>query len=359
MQTPKETVPTSLLTLTLGVIVTLFSLWFGQHHGLMPEEVSKQAPLVDRFFNLMMTIAAALFLVVEGAIIFAVIRFRRKPGDDTDAPPIHGNLPLEIFWTAIPAVIVIGLGLYSVEIYEEMGGFEQSGQGMMMSHAGHHHSATVAETQPMSLMGTAIAAPLPMSAPSLESGTEPLLAERGEGDDQPGAPGPKYGFGAAPDVTGKPADLVVDVMGLQYAWIFTYPDSGVVSGELHIPVGKTVQLKITAQDVIHALWVPQFRLKQDALPGQPSQLQFVATKPGSYPIICAELCGSYHGSMRSQVVVHPEAEFEAWLQTQIAQQANATATVALTSPPASDPEFLAPYAHEMGVTEDVLTQVPH
>lgn len=359
MQTPKETVPTSLLTLTLGVIVTLFSLWFGQHHGLMPEEVSEQAPLVDRFFNLMMTIAAALFLVVEGAIIFAVIRFRRRPGDDTDAPPIHGNLPLEIFWTAIPAVIVIGLGLYSVEVYEEMGGFEQSASGMMMAHTGHHHVATVSEARPRSLMASAIAAPLPLNAPSLETDTEPLVADKGEGDGQSNTPGPKYGFGPTPDEMGKPADLVVDVMGLQYAWIFTYPDSGVVSGELHVPVGKRVQLKITAQDVIHAFWVPQFRLKQDALPGQPSQLQFVATKPGSYPIICAELCGSYHGSMRSQVVVHPEAEFDAWLQTQIAQQADATATVALTSPPASDPEFLAPYAHEMGVTEDVLAQVPH
>ncbi|WP_448564935.1 cytochrome c oxidase subunit II [Trichothermofontia sp.] len=356
MQTPKETVPTSLLTLTLGVVVTLVSLWFGQNHGLMPEEVSEQAPLVDRFFNLMMTIATALFLIVEGAIVLAVIRFRRKPGDDTDAPPIHGNLPLEIFWTAIPAVIVIGLGLYSVEVYGEMGGFENTGAGMMMSHSGHHHESMSA-TKPSALMGSAIAAPLPMTAPDLATATDPLLADKG--NELPAAPNPKYGFGAAPDMMGKPADLVVDVLGLQYAWIFTYPDSGVVSGELHVPMGKSVQLRITAQDVIHSFWVPQFRLKQDALPGQPSQLQFVATKPGDYPIVCAELCGAYHGSMRSRVIVHSEEEFDAWLQSQVAQQTEPTTTVALTPAAASDTDFLTPYAQDLGVTPAVLTQLPH
>lgn len=357
MQTPKETVPTSLLTLTLGVVVTLFSLWLGQNHGLMPEAVSEQAPLVDRFFNLMMTIATALFLVVEGAILFAVIRFRRKPGDEADAPPIHGNLPLEVFWTAIPAVIVIGLGLYSVEVYGEMGGFENSSAGMMMSHSGHHTHETRSANQPSALMGSAIAAPLPMTAPDLESATDPLLAD--QGDEQPEVPNPKYGFGAAPDAMGKPADLVVDVLGLQYAWIFTYPDSGVVSGELHIPIGRSVQLRINAQDVIHSFWVPQFRLKQDALPGQPSQLQFVATKLGDYPIVCAELCGAYHGSMRSRVIVHSEDEFDTWLQSQVAQQAEATPTVALTPTAASDTDFLASYAQDLGVTPAVLTQLPH
>jgi len=357
MQTPKETVPTSLLTLTLGVGITLFSLWFGQNHGLMPAEVSEQAPLVDRFFNLMMTIATALFLVVEGAIVFAVIRFRRKADDPTDGPPIHGNLPLEIFWTAIPAVIVIGLGLYSVEVYGEMGGFENAGAGMMMSHTGHTSHAALHDAKPTALMGSAIAAPLPMAAPSLEPGTEALLADKG--DKGSGTPDPKYGFGAAPDAMGQPVDLVVDVLGLQYAWIFTYPDSGVVSGELHVPVGKLVQLRINAQDVLHAFWVPQFRLKQDAIPGQLSQLQFVATKPGEYPVVCAELCGAYHGSMRSKVIVHPESEFDTWLQEQIAQQADETATVALTpATTVSDADFLAPYAADLGITPDLLTQLP-
>ena len=68
-----------------------------------------------------------------------------------------------------------------------------------------------------------------------------------------------------------------------------------------------------ARDVIHAFWVPQFRLKQDVIPGQPTLLSFTATRPGTYPIVCAELCGPYHGGMRSTVVVHEPADFDAWL----------------------------------------------
>lgn len=99
---------------------------------------------------------------------------------------------------------------------------------------------------------------------------------------------------------------------MQYAWIFTYPDSGIVSGELHIPVGKDVQLNLSARDVIHSFWVPQFRLKQDAIPGVPTELRFKATKVGTYPVVCAELCGGYHGAMRTQVIVHTPEDFEAW-----------------------------------------------
>ena len=69
-----------------------------------------------------------------------------------------------------------------------------------------------------------------------------------------------------------------------------------------------------AKDVIHAFWVPQFRLKQDVIPGQTTVLTFTPTRPGSYPIVCAELCGPYHGGMRSTVVVHEPDEFEAWVQ---------------------------------------------
>ncbi|NJO72578.1 MAG: hypothetical protein HC833_01655 [Leptolyngbyaceae cyanobacterium RM1_406_9] len=100
-------IPASLLPLLTGVLITLISLWVGQHHGLLPEQASEQAPLVDQFFNVMVTIATALFLVVQGAIVLFIIQFRRRAGDDTDGVAIKGSFPLEILWTAIPAVIVI------------------------------------------------------------------------------------------------------------------------------------------------------------------------------------------------------------------------------------------------------------
>ncbi|MEQ9670472.1 cytochrome c oxidase subunit II [Coleofasciculus sp. G2-EDA-02] len=333
----KEKVPSAIITLTAGIVITLVSLWVGQNHGLMPEQVSEQAPLVDNFFDVMMTIGTALFLVVEGAIVIAMIRFRRRKGDDTDAEPIIGNLPLEAFWTAIPAIIVIGLGIYSVEVYRDMGGFEPA----------HHHVAK-ADTPAhiASMPGSAIAAPLVADTEGIES-------------DQAIAPkGAKYGFGAAPQREGQTADLVVNVTGLQFAWIFNYADSGVVAGELHVPIGKDVQLNISAQDVIHSFWVPQFRLKQDAIPGQETELRFVATKTGTYPVVCAELCGGYHGAMRTQLIVHTPEEYDAWLEeNRIAQQQNPNQTVAVNPADLSESEFLEPYAANLGVDEKTLTQL--
>jgi cytochrome c oxidase subunit 2 len=116
--------------------------------------------------------------------------------------------------------------------------------------------------------------------------------------------------------------LPVDVTAMQFAFIFHYPSADITSGELHVPLGQSVELHMEARDVIHAFWVPQFRLKQDVIPGQPTVLTFTATRAGSYPIVCAELCGPYHGGMRSTVVVHEPEAFESWLQ------ANRPATVA-------------------------------
>ena len=82
--------------------------------------------------------------------------------------------------------------------------------------------------------------------------------------------------------------------------------------ELHVPAGQPVSLRMEAKDVIHAFWVPEFRLKQDVIPGQPTVLNFTPTRPGTYPIVCAELCGPYHGGMRSSVVVEEPETYQAW-----------------------------------------------
>ncbi|MEB3213090.1 MAG: cytochrome c oxidase subunit II, partial [Leptolyngbyaceae bacterium] len=283
-------IPASLLTLTAGILITLVSLWVGQHHGLLPEQASVQAPLVDGLFDVMVTIATALFILVEGAIVYFVIQYRRREGDNEDGVPLEGNLPLEAFWTAIPAIIVIGLGVYSVDVFQQMGGFNPGG----------HHGST----------GQMVAQVAQVPNGSEVAGdVAPLLADM-EGAEDPQARERVYGFGSE---TAQSADLVVDVTGMQFAWLFNYPDDGIITGELHIPANRDVQLNISAQDVIHSFWVPQFRLKQDAIPGEKTELRFIANRPGTYPVICAELCGSYHGGMRAQVIVHPEDEFEQWL----------------------------------------------
>ena len=121
-----QQIPASLLTLVAGALVTIIGLWVSQTHHLLPVQASEQAPLVDGFFNVMFAIAIALFLIVEGTILFFAIHFRQRKGDETDGPPIEGNVPLEIFWTAIPTLIVFALGIYSVDVYKQMGGFPSS-----------------------------------------------------------------------------------------------------------------------------------------------------------------------------------------------------------------------------------------
>ncbi len=331
-------IPASLLTLTAGILVTVISFWVGQNHGLMPEQASEQAALVDGLFNVMMMIATALFLVVEGAIVYFLVKYRRRAGDDTDGIPVDGNLPLEAFWTAIPSILVIGLGIYSVQIFQEMGGFDPSSHSMI-SHS--HVSAVVAQ---------APATEAPMAGDMV-----PLLPAP---DAAKPAFTPKYGFGANPDDPNGQADVVVNVTGMQYAWIFNYPDSGITTGELHVPVNQDVQVNLVAQDVIHSFWVPQFRLKQDALPGQQTGLRFKASKIGTYPIVCAELCGSYHGGMRSQVIVHSPEEYETWLtENQVAQQQTPNAVVAVNPANLTDTEFLTPYAKELDVKADALSHL--
>ncbi|MCL2930048.1 MAG: cytochrome c oxidase subunit II [Trichodesmium sp. St16_bin4-tuft] len=331
----KEKVPVSIITLVVGIVVTIISLWAGQNHGLLPEAASEQAPLVDRFFDIMFTIATGLFIIVEGTIVFCMIKFRRRQGDDSDGANFRENLPLEIFWTAIPSIIVIGLGIYSVDIYRQMGGFDPNSTMVADHHAPSHQEVA-------KMRGSAIAAPLIADTEGMEA---TKVAS-------------KYGFGATPQGVGKEADVIVDITGIQYGWLMNYPDSGVFAGELHIPVNKDIQINLSAQDVIHSFWIPAFRLKQDAIPGKETQLRFVATKIGEYPVYCAELCGSYHGAMRTTVVVQTQEEYAAWIEENtFAQQQELNQAIAVNTADLSDSEYLQPYSEEIGIDSETLNHI--
>jgi cytochrome c oxidase subunit 2 len=127
-----------------------------------------------------------------------------------------------------------------------------------------------------------------------------------------------FGYGAVGliDIRGaQSADFEVQVSGEQWLWHFTYP-SGATSKELHIPVDQRVHLVITSTDVIHSFWVPAFGIKQDAVPGRQTQVYLTATEVGTYPGLCAELCGFGHTDMRLDAVVSSRADLDAWLNAQ-------------------------------------------
>lgn len=114
---------------------------------------------------------------------------------------------------------------------------------------------------------------------------------------------------------GVPAGaLEVNVTGVQFAWIFTYPNRKESENMLMAPRGKPVRLNITSEDVIHSLYVPAFRIKMDAVPGMKTYAWFYPDKIGDYTILCAEYCGVSHADMTGILRVVPEEEFAKWLQ---------------------------------------------
>jgi cytochrome c oxidase subunit 2 len=142
----------------------------------------------------------------------------------------------------------------------------------------------------------------------------------------------------------SPTAMQVEVVGVQFQWYFRYPgpdatfgatklqlvnagagnplgldpqdaqgNDDVVSSELVLPAGREVDLRLRAHDVIHGLFIPDMRLKQNAVPGLMLHVHFTPTTPGEYPILCSQVCGFGHGHMQAQLRVVPEAEFNAWL----------------------------------------------
>jgi cytochrome c oxidase subunit 2 len=107
--------------------------------------------------------------------------------------------------------------------------------------------------------------------------------------------------------------LRVNVTAQQFYWTFSYPQFGKkTSAVLRLPVDRSVVLRMTAKDVLHSFWVPEFRQKQDLVPGIHPTLHITPNRIGTYPVICTELCGLGHALMRSQTVVMPADKFHQW-----------------------------------------------
>lgn len=127
-------------------------------------------------------------------------------------------------------------------------------------------------------------------------------------------------------------ELTIEVTGQQFQWSYYYPDADVrVSkpGEaLVVPVDRKVQYRLTSKDVIHAFWVPNFRIKRDAMPGQMTNTFATATLPGEYPVVCAELCGAGHATMTSLIRVVSQEEFDTWVEEKQSQVVDVTDPIA-------------------------------
>lgn len=218
--------------------------------SVLPVEASAQAVQVDQLFRFMLTIAGVIFLLVQGVLAFSVIRFRARRGDVSDGPPIHGNTTLEFIWTAIPAVIVLVLTIYSYQVWTSTRAPQPNEQVMGVA------GARFAWTFTYDLSEADL--PAGVTVEQLPEPVQQRFAENG---------------------------------GVQ-----------LVANQLHTYVDQPVVLKMVTEDVIHSFWVPAMRIKQDLLPGRETEIRFTPIKPGVYRVVCAELCGSGHGDMAGQIV---------------------------------------------------------
>ncbi|HEY4101331.1 MAG TPA: cytochrome c oxidase subunit II [Gemmatimonadales bacterium] len=208
------------------------------------------AQMVDAVFSKTVYLATIVFVLVEGALLWAVFKFRGKP-DDAEPHQIHGSTVVEIVWTIIPAVVLAIVAVPTVQ--------------------------TIFRT-----------AEVPASSP----------------DGQP--------------------PLKVEVVGHQWFWEFRYPELGITTAnELHVPVNRTVDLRMKSIDVIHSFWVPQFAGKRDVFPNRETRLWFTAKVTGAFPGACAEFCGTEHGRMDFYLMVDSPDSFKAFVNRRLSDTAMA------------------------------------
>jgi cytochrome c oxidase subunit 2 len=234
------------LAIVAALIATAIGLVLGYTIHWFPVQASTQAQNSDKLYHVLVDASIPIFVLVVTVILYSVWQFRMKPGEELkDGPPIHGNTRLEVIWTTIPALILLGLVSYSFVILNDN------------------------EKKP----------------------------------------------------SGVP-EIQIGVTGQQFYWSYQYPPS-VTGGkplnsyQLYIPEGDTVYFHMRSKDVIHAFWIPAFRLQEDVVPGITTSYRATPDRLGTYPVVCNLLCGLGHSTMRSAVHVVPPAQFRAWLKSQI------------------------------------------
>jgi cytochrome c oxidase subunit 2 len=228
-----------------------------------PEAKSVQGQAIRNLYDIVFVIAVVIFVVVEGLIIWTVLRYRRKPGDNELPPQTHGNNLAEVIWTLVPTAIVIFMFVISWQTLNTV-------------------DATSAQPN---LRVRAVAGQFQWSFDYL------------------------------------PADATFKTKPLFTVTAPVGPDGGLV-----LPAGETTHLFLDSPDVIHAFYVPQFLFKRDVIPGVENQfdLDIPAGDAGqTYRGQCAELCGVGHRIMLFEVHILSPTDFQAWQQKQVAA-ANAT-----------------------------------
>jgi len=265
-----------LALLALIWVITLTSTYFFvAKTWWLPAGAAAAAPWIDHQFALTYVVMGIVFLAAQLSLGYLVWKYRDRPS----AAPVaysHGNTTLEVLWTALTAVLFIGLNL--------MGSSVWASERFEPAHAG--------------------------AVPVEVTGMQFAWYFR-----YPGADG-KYGA-TSPKLMDPSAGNEAAI-GLDSSDSASKDD--VVSGTLYLPVDREVDLTLRSVDVIHSFFVPSFRFKQDAVPGLAIHMHFTPNQIGDYEIACAELCGLGHYKMHGMVHVVSQADFDKWLAAREAEK---------------------------------------
>lgn len=241
------------------VLITSVIAYFLLRVGYqLPMQASAEATGIDTMIQAHFMLIGFLFSLVAVLMLYGLIVFRRREGDDSDGDHVHGSTILEILWTVGPLVLVVGFGTWGVLLLNDL--------------------------------------------------TE-----------------------------AKPNEMTVHVQGFRWGWNFSYPELEVNAPtnfraftrteenpydnnnvDLILPVDQPIVLEMESQDVLHSFWVPEFRVKQDLVPGSTKYLRFTPTVEGSYSLVCAEICGGSHAYMMAKVYVVSQACFNEAIVQQVA-----------------------------------------
>ena len=269
MSTSPRKRPASEAIVAGGVVVLLIAIvgvvfWSGAGETLYPPEpVTEEARAIDDLYNIVFAIAVAIFVAVEGLIVWSVLRYRRRPTDVDLPPQTHGNNLVEALWTIIPTVIVLFLFVVSWDTLQKV--------------------EAVSPTAQRDLQVRALAGQFQWQFEYLDANGNHLATE-------------------------------------------TRPVSGPDGGGMAVPVGRNVYVTLVSGDVIHAWYVPQFLFKRDVVPGQDNHFEFRLDEEHAGQTFsgqCAELCGTGHRVMLFEVLAMTPDDFDAWLDVLIEKE-NAT-----------------------------------
>ena len=251
---------TIFIILIAVVINTLISFLMGNwSYSWLPIQASEAAHYVDNLFAFETAIGTFIFLGCTGTMAWILLFNRAPKYDESNGEPLEGNVKLEIIWTVVPLILVLGISTYATKVNYKLEN-----------------------------LGSKIKYNFDQDIPFVEE---------------------KKAFDLGP----------IDVISRQWNWEFIYPN-GIHSSELHLPINKRTNFRLITEDVIHSFYIPAFRLKQDIIPGSVITYSLTPTKKGVFRLRDAMFSGAYFSQNQTNVIVESKDMFTKWVNDTVKKE---------------------------------------